>query len=398
MSILPVDTVQAVAESAGLVLRDTAAAALVADVEYRLREIVHEAKKFMRHAKRTRLMPDDINHALRLKNVEPLYGHSTAAPPRFRSVAMGPQRLFYLEDQEVDLEDIIYAPLPSVPLDVTYTDLKEALVGARNRTTAAAAAAQGAGGGVVAATGDAAVLSGPDGTVNGQVLVKSVLSRELQTYYDRVTESALAEDATLASVAVASLQEDTGIQPLLPYLVQFMTQTASKRVRDLHVMWAVMRMANAILKNRNLFVQPYLHHLIPVIMTGVVSKRIGDADSDHHALRSFAAQLLVHVCRVHGPAYPSVQPRATRTLLKALLDPDRSLATRFGAAVALAGLGDEAAAALLVPNARAVVESFRADVDVPPDAPPGASRRARRRAARLGFKTRDAQKLFEALV
>jgi histone H3/H4 len=55
-------------------LRDDAAAALAPDAEYRIREIVQDSLKFMRHAKRHRLTTNDINAALRLRNVEPLYG------------------------------------------------------------------------------------------------------------------------------------------------------------------------------------------------------------------------------------------------------------------------------------------------------------------------------------
>ena len=75
--------------------------------------------------------------------------------------------------------------------------------------------------------GEEAVLSGPDAIVNGEVLVKHVLSKELQLYYDKIVESIVSENDNISSIAVASLSKDTGIQPLLPYLVQFMTHTVS---------------------------------------------------------------------------------------------------------------------------------------------------------------------------
>ena len=44
--------------------------ALSQDVEYRCREIIQEAAKFMCNAKRTKMSVDDINYALEARNVE----------------------------------------------------------------------------------------------------------------------------------------------------------------------------------------------------------------------------------------------------------------------------------------------------------------------------------------
>ena len=54
------------------------AAALGPDIEYRLREIVQEAIKFMKHAKRERLVCSDVTLALQLHNVEQLFGYRGA--------------------------------------------------------------------------------------------------------------------------------------------------------------------------------------------------------------------------------------------------------------------------------------------------------------------------------
>jgi transcription initiation factor TFIID subunit 6 len=64
---------QDIAESVGIPnLKDDVATSLAQDVEYRIHEIVQEAMKFMRHGKRTKLTVDDINNALRVRNVEVL--------------------------------------------------------------------------------------------------------------------------------------------------------------------------------------------------------------------------------------------------------------------------------------------------------------------------------------
>ncbi|KNC70130.1 hypothetical protein SARC_17347, partial [Sphaeroforma arctica JP610] len=49
---------------------DDVSASLSSDVEYHLREIIHEAIKFQRHSRRSTLSTIDVNNALRVKNVE----------------------------------------------------------------------------------------------------------------------------------------------------------------------------------------------------------------------------------------------------------------------------------------------------------------------------------------
>mmetsp|Transcript_20274 Transcript_20274/g.56214 ORF Transcript_20274/g.56214 Transcript_20274/m.56214 type:complete len:544 (+) Transcript_20274:56-1687(+) len=98
-------------------LSDEAAQALAPDVEYRLREIIQEAMKFMRHSKRLSLATVDIDHALRLKNIEPLYGFSNKNPARFVRAAGFPD-VFYVEDHELTIDQVIEAPLPQCPVEI----------------------------------------------------------------------------------------------------------------------------------------------------------------------------------------------------------------------------------------------------------------------------------------
>lgn len=43
---------------------------MAGDVEYRLNLVIQEAQKFMRHAKRTTMVPGDIDYALQALNVQ----------------------------------------------------------------------------------------------------------------------------------------------------------------------------------------------------------------------------------------------------------------------------------------------------------------------------------------
>ncbi|KAL0399168.1 UNVERIFIED_CONTAM: Transcription initiation factor TFIID subunit [Sesamum radiatum] len=117
MSIVPKETIEVIAQSIGITnLSPDVLPALAADVEYRVREIMQEAIKCMRHSRRTTLTTDDVDSALGLRNVEPIYGFASGDPLRFKRAA-GHKDLFYVEDKDVEFKEVIEAPLPKAPLE-----------------------------------------------------------------------------------------------------------------------------------------------------------------------------------------------------------------------------------------------------------------------------------------
>lgn len=68
---LYVDSVKAMAESVGISnLQDDAAKELAEDVTYRLKCIIQDAQKFMELGRRVKLNTQDIDHGLKVRNVE----------------------------------------------------------------------------------------------------------------------------------------------------------------------------------------------------------------------------------------------------------------------------------------------------------------------------------------
>ncbi|KAF9157846.1 hypothetical protein DFQ26_008261 [Actinomortierella ambigua] len=389
MSVFPPSTIKDIAEAVGIPnLKDDVAGALAQDVEYRIHEIVQEAMKFMRHSKRTKLTVDDINNALRVRNVEPLYGFNSSESSRFRkttvgTAATGMTDVYFVEDEELDFEGILSTPLPKVPLDVTFTshwlaiegvqpaipqnptpsDAKADLLHKRIKLDPGSLAVQpgvkavGAGAGANPGSGSGASNAGINhanasgGGAEIKPLVKHVLSKELQMYYERIANAALSQDEVLRATGISSLQNDPGLHQLLPYFVQLAAEKVTTNLRNLTVLESMMAMLNALLENNNLFVEPYLHQIMPTVLTCLVAKRLGESPQENHwALRESAANIILLIINKYGTAYHTLQPRVARTLLHAFLDPEKPFTTHYGAVLGLSRLGPEVFNTLVVPN------------------------------------------------
>lgn len=355
MSILPKETIEVIAQSIGISnLSPDVAQALAPDVEYRLREIMQEAIKCMRHSKRTTLTTEDVNSALRLRNVEPVYGFASGDPLRFKR-AVGHTDLFYIDDKDLEFKDVTETPLPRAPLDtavvahwlaiegvqpaIPENPLPEALgVPSENKKTEQ--------------TKDDGLL------VDVKLPVKHVLSRELQLYFEKICELIITgSDSRLFKEALVSLSTDTGLHPLVPYFTLFISDEVTRSLEDHSLLFALMRVVRSLLQNSNIHIEPYLHQLMPSVITCLVSKRLGKGPSeDHWGLRNFTAELVAFICRRYGHVYHNLQSRVTKTLLHAFLDPKKAATQHYGAVQGLAALGPSVVRLLILPNLEAYLQ------------------------------------------
>ncbi|KAJ2758267.1 histone H4-like TAF Taf6, SAGA complex subunit, partial [Coemansia nantahalensis] len=332
------NTIKNIAESIGLPkLKDGITTAMAQDVEYRLHEVIGEAAKFMQHSKRTKLTVADVNSALRVRNIEPIYGFETGRPVKFHKAATALEDVFYVDDEQIDLDTLLEEPLPSVPLEVVYTAHWLAIEGVQPQIQQNPAPGDEDSGEPAAKR--AARVQRSDG-VETIPLVKHVLSKELQLYYECVTESLASADPVVKSTALESLSVDAGIHQLVTYFVQYIAVTVKNNLHSLEVLRTAMAVARAIRRNPNLFIEPYMHQLVPSLLTCLVSKRLCESYAeDHWSLRDGAAEQIAEICQSFGQSYHTLKTRIARTLLRAFLDPTKPLTTHYGAIVGLTKLG-----------------------------------------------------------
>ncbi|SCU77969.1 LADA_0A03114g1_1 [Lachancea dasiensis] len=393
----PQDTVKDVADSLGISnISDDVLRSLAMDVEYRILEIVEQAVKFKRHAKREVLNTEDISRALRVLNVEPLYGYQDGSA-RSKDVsfskvaAQGGQSLYFLNDEEVDFDKIINEPLPKVPRLPTFTTHWLAIEGVQptipqnpNLNDIRMSQPPIARGAIVTTVNDTSlqtsaseeketqhVSSIKPGQVNEvKPLVKHVLSKELQIYFDKVVGALTSKEQDekaqhLKAAALTSLRSDTGLHQLVPYFIQFIAEQITHNLSDLGLLTTMLEMIYSLLSNKHVFLDPYIHSLMPSILTLLLAKKLGGtpalvsskeeqinseselkiADNEFldktNALRDFAASLLDHVLKKFPKVYKSLKPRVMRTLLKTFLDTNRSFGTYYGCIRGVTVLGPE---------------------------------------------------------
>lgn len=389
----PHDTVKDAAELLSINLPEEAAKNLAMDVEYRIHEILETAIKFMRHSKRKLLMTSDISNALKVLNIEPLYGYDNSQPLVFKEalVGAGGQTLYYIDDNEIELEKLINQELPKVPRQTTFTAHWLAIEGVQPMVAQNPLPAEikslppiirGATSSILgndilslgqngenkdSAQGSAATKDKKATEKQSEVkpLVKHVLSKELKLYFDKVVEVLISTDPEKENLKVAalnSLKNDPGLHQLVPYFIQFVAEQITNQLRNIDILSTMLEVISALADNKTIFLDPYVHALMPCILTLLLAKRIGpviretsskesqDTLKTQLAVREFAAFLLEHIIKVYGSSYSTLRPRVTRTLLRALLDSTKPVGTHYGALLGLKNMGTEVVKLVLIGN------------------------------------------------
>ena len=377
--LLPIDSIKLMGESIGIsTLNDDAAVKLSEDLEYRLKEIIQDAKKFTRHSKRKKLVSTDIDLALKVKNVEPLYGFDTAEYIPFRHTSGGGKDLYYPDDQEVGLLDIVNSPLPRLPCDVTVRAHWLSVEGVQPAVPENPAPATNEEQYNEATGSNLPSVNFGDpishlkkiqfdrkgkkkdeniGTEWSKLkpLQAHALSNEQQLYYREITDACVGIGSEAKwQEALNSLSTDPGIYQLMPQFTSFINEGIKVNIgqRKLIVLKHLVKMIGALLENSSLTLEKYLHELIPSLITCLIAKQLcaRPESEDHWSLRDSVAKILAKICKKYSNSINNIQPRITREFSKTLSNTDQGLAAHYGIMSCLIEMGPDTITSLVIPH------------------------------------------------
>lgn len=201
-------------------------------------------------------------------------------------------------------------------------------------------------------------MSGND-NISVKPLVKHVLSKELQLYFERICSAILDENNDeYRSAAFASIRTDPGLHQLVPYFIHFVAEKVTHNMKSLFILNQMLHLLAALLENPSLYVAPYVASIVPSVLTCLIGKHLGTTTTDgptaHFALRDFAASLLSSIARKHGRSAATLKPRIARSCLKAFLDSHKPFGTHYGAVLGLQSIaGSAGIRTLILPNLKA---------------------------------------------
>jgi len=339
---LSYEMVQNIGMSVGVEIDKHVAQSLAIDTESRIRELVQDALKFMRHGKRRKLVTDDIDAALREKNVRPIYGFSGNDPKTYQEVRQT-EDLFFVDTSTVTTESLIKEPIQAVK-EPNFCVHWFAIGGSQLYEREKKDVGQGK-----------RRQKKLDSEVRDRI--QHNLSKESQKYYETLQNCIEQGYWDICAHICNSLRQDAGLNQLLPYLVAYIAEVVGTELEKenphLQRLHWILRVAHSIASSPNLSagLEPYADQLFPPIISCIVCKRIcsNPSKENHWEVRRFAASVLANQVNLFDTRYPDTRLRITRNLEQALLDTEKSLVTHYGCLVGLEYLGIQTIESVLMP-------------------------------------------------
>lgn len=342
--LFSIDTLKAYAQSKGIPeIQDEDIKILAQDLEYRLKELAQEASKFMLASKRSKLSIEDVNYALLSKEVDPLLGYNTSNSLMFKTIPGS--NLYYVPDEEVDLESILNSPLPKIPHKPVISKHWLVIEGVQPQIPQNPLPVER-----MPETKKEDTLSAMKEDIEIRNHMKHLLSKELQLYYEKIVQ--FIKEKETVNMAVECLKHESGIQQLIPYFVHFFNEEILKNLRDGPYLIDIITVYESLIMNKMIFIEPYMHQMLPSLLTCVVGKSIGissknneqnseEMPSSGQMARERASATIKYIYETYSLSYTTLAPRVLNTLIKTWADCNKSPESHYGAIYCLCNLGEK---------------------------------------------------------
>ncbi|KAI3434521.1 hypothetical protein D9Q98_002594 [Chlorella vulgaris] len=160
-------------------------------------------------------------------------------------------------------------------------------------------------------------------------------------------------DGLQAQAVCATLATDPGLQPLLPYLVPMLADEVGRRLVHAGHLQLMLSATHALLRNPHLRLVPYIHHVLPAVLSCLLARNIGGVAADHWVVRDQAAEVLRHIARQsqqHSDEFSMALARVQSTLMGSLFE--KAPETQYGSLVGLMAFGVPVLLHAVVPSVK----------------------------------------------
>lgn len=183
-----------------------------------------------------------------------LYGFSAPGIVKYKPCENN-ESLYFAEEEELELSELLNAPLGQIPLQHVLNVHWLAVDGVQplipeNESVEDDSTCH-------TSIKDETFVN----NVDRKPRVKHILTEEMQLYYAKVTEAVKSDDFELQRAALTSLAQDPGIHQLLPYFSRFIYEEVKHSNHDLSLLFPLMRACRCLLVNQSLHVELYVCHI-----------------------------------------------------------------------------------------------------------------------------------------
>lgn len=274
---------------------------LAQDAEYYIRELIHLAKKRMRHSRRCCLTVHDVQLADSRRELQPSFGHFASVSPTFQPVTSCPG-LFVIQDRVVSLFDILETSMPS---SSPSANLKQSgIISPYITFTTVPSYSPAFKHSVI------------------QTVEDAVLSNQFATHLLQSTWSYICSASALPLYSLLEIIRD-------------IVHTNARIQGNTCTLFNALRIVTALVSRPTFGVELFEDVVISIVLTCLLAPNLGQGDV--YALRELAAETLC-ICLTHV-VDDFVRQRVCNTLASALADPKATLSCIFGAVIGLAVMG-----------------------------------------------------------
>lgn len=170
------------------------------------------------------------------------------------------------------------------------------------------------------------------------------LSLQQQIYYNTVLES-LSTGKKLQT-CLDSLFNDSSITQIVPYLTQSLYSLVFNS-SSLELLDRAMKMLGALALNQYLNIEPYLHQVLPTLLSGLLRTNL--LEEGHWVFRNNTADIIAKVCEKYIQYYDDLKARVLKLYINTLEDTTKPACTHYGAVQGLNAFGNLTVKNLLLP-------------------------------------------------